>query len=117
MLSGSGTFEPGSPEQQMEDWVQATGSDPAALLLVLDTFVNTTYQELATIKTPVLVVTGAKDGHNATARALAETLPTGAVHRAAGQPPHRHDLAGVRESAGRLPHGGPQLIPEDSRTT
>jgi pimeloyl-ACP methyl ester carboxylesterase len=77
MLSGFGTFEPGSPEQQMEDWVRAGGGDPAALVLILDTFVNTTDEELAMIKTPVLVLTGAEDGHNATARALAEALPKG----------------------------------------
>lgn len=77
VLNGFGTFEPGSPEQQMEDWVRAGGGDPAALLLILDTFVNTTDEELATIKTPVLVLTGAQDGHNATARALAEALTNG----------------------------------------
>ena len=77
VLSGFGTHQPGSPEQRMEDWVRAGGGDPVALLRILDTFVNTTDEELAAVKVPVLVLTGAEDGHNATARALAEALPNG----------------------------------------
>lgn len=77
VLSGFGTHQPGSPEQQMEDWVRAGGGDPVALERILDTFVNTTSEELAAIRVPVLVLTGAEDRHNATARALAEALPNG----------------------------------------
>lgn len=77
MLSGFGTHRPGSPEQQMEDWIRADGGDPVALQRILDTFVNTTSEELASVKVPVLVLTGAEDRHNATAEALAEALPNG----------------------------------------
>jgi pimeloyl-ACP methyl ester carboxylesterase len=77
VLTNFGTFEPGSPEQAMEDWVTASGGDPVALNLVLDTFVDTPLEALARIKVPTLVLTGAEDGHNTTAEALARALPHG----------------------------------------
>jgi len=77
VLTHFGTFEPGSPEQAMEDWVTASGGDPVALALVLDTFVDTPLEELARITVPTLVLTGAEDGHNATAEALASALAHG----------------------------------------
>jgi pimeloyl-ACP methyl ester carboxylesterase len=77
ILTSFGTFTPGSPEQAMQDWVTASGGDPAALVRVLDTFVGTPPEVLATITVPTLVLTGAGDGHNDTARALAEALPHG----------------------------------------
>jgi len=77
VLTNLGTFTPGSPEQAMEDWITSSGGDPAALVRVLDTFVGTPPEVLATITVPTLVLTGAGDGHNDTARALAETLPHG----------------------------------------
>ena len=77
VLTSFGTFAPGSPERAMEDWITASGGDPAALVRVLDTFVGTPPEVLATITVPTLVLTGAADGHNDTARALAETLPRG----------------------------------------
>jgi len=77
VLTGFGTFAPGSPEQAMENWITSSGGDPAALVRVLDTFVGTPPEVLATIDVPTLVLTGAGDGHNDTARALAEALPRG----------------------------------------
>ena len=77
VLTHFGTFEPGSPEQALEDWVKACGGDPVALALVLDTFVDTPLEELARITVPTLVLTGAGDGHNATAEALAGALAHG----------------------------------------
>ena len=77
VLANFGTFEPGSPEQAMEDWVRASGGDPVALNLVLDTFVDTPVEALARIQVPTLVLTGAEDGHNATAGALAGALGNG----------------------------------------
>lgn len=77
VLSGFGSHQPGSPEQQMEDGIRKGGGDPVALLRVLDTFVNTTPEELAAVKVPVLVLTGAEDRHSATALALAEAIPNG----------------------------------------
>jgi pimeloyl-ACP methyl ester carboxylesterase len=77
VLTHFGTFEPGSPEQAMEDWVTASGGDPVALVHVLDTFADTPLAELARITVPTLVLTGADDGHNDTAEALASALPNG----------------------------------------
>jgi pimeloyl-ACP methyl ester carboxylesterase len=71
---GSGAFEPGSDEQETEDWLMANGGDPKALLLALDSWVNTTLAELEPITVPVLILTGAQDWHNQTAQALADVL-------------------------------------------
>jgi pimeloyl-ACP methyl ester carboxylesterase len=77
ILSNFGTFPPGSPERAMEGWITASGGDPAALIRVLDTFVDTPREALAEVTVPTLVLTGAEDGHNETAPALASTLPQG----------------------------------------
>lgn len=77
VLTGLGTFEPGSPERAMEDGITASGADPVALLHVLDTFVDTPREALARVEAPTLVLTGADDGHNRTAQALAAALPSG----------------------------------------
>ena len=74
---GTGAFEPGTPERAIEDGVRAANGDPEALLLALKSFVNTTREELAAVTVPVLVLTGTDDGHNQTAKALAEALPHG----------------------------------------
>jgi pimeloyl-ACP methyl ester carboxylesterase len=72
-----GTFEPGSDEQAFEDRITEIGADPAALLCVLDTFVNTPPESLAQLTVPVLIQTGAEDGASDTAKALADALPNG----------------------------------------
>ena len=61
----------------MEDWVTAQGGDPVALVHVLDTFADTPLAALAQITVPTLVLTGAEDGHNDTAEALANALENG----------------------------------------
>jgi len=76
-LTHFGTFAPGSPEQAIEDWVKASGGDPVALVHVLDTFVDTPLEVLAQITVPTLVLTGAEDGHNTSAEALASALANG----------------------------------------
>jgi pimeloyl-ACP methyl ester carboxylesterase len=65
---------PGSDEQETEDWLRANGGDPQALLMALDSWVNTAPEELRSITTPTLVLTGAEDWHNQTAKALADAL-------------------------------------------
>jgi pimeloyl-ACP methyl ester carboxylesterase len=74
---GTGVFEPGSDEQETEDWLRSMGGDPEALLLALDSWVNTTLEELSAVTVPTLVLTGAEDVHNQTAKALADALPHG----------------------------------------
>jgi pimeloyl-ACP methyl ester carboxylesterase len=77
VLTHFGTFDPGSPEQAAEDRITAEGGDPVALVHVLDTFADTSAAELARIRVPTLVLTGAEDGHNDTAEALANALGNG----------------------------------------
>jgi pimeloyl-ACP methyl ester carboxylesterase len=76
-LENFGTFEPGSQEQALADWVKSSGGDPVALIRVLDTFVDTPLAALARVSVPTLVLTGADDGHNDTADALAGALADG----------------------------------------
>jgi pimeloyl-ACP methyl ester carboxylesterase len=77
ILTNFGSFQPGSGEQAVEDWVTASGGDPVALVRVLDTFVDTPPEALARITVPALIMTGAADGHDRTAEALARALPAG----------------------------------------
>ncbi len=84
ILANFGTFQPGSPEQAMEDWVRVSGGDPVALTRVLDTFVSTPEAALARITVPTLILTGADDGHDATAGALASALGDGRYVRLPG---------------------------------
>jgi pimeloyl-ACP methyl ester carboxylesterase len=74
---GTGAFEPGSDEQETEEWLRSNDGDPEALLLALDSWVNTTPEELVSASVPVLVLTGAQDWQTRTASALAEALPHG----------------------------------------
>ena len=61
----------------MEERVRASGGDPVALALVLDTFASTPLGALHRIRVPTLILSGAGDGHIATAGALADALPNG----------------------------------------
>ena len=74
---GTGAFQAGSADQETEQWLAATGGDPKALMLALDSWVNTTVGELQAIMVPALVMTGRGDWHNETARAFAQALPHG----------------------------------------
>src|SRR3546814_2085792 len=61
VLTHLGSFERGSSEWMTEAFLKTTGGDPEALLLILDTFVDTSRDDLAAINLPVLVVTGEDD--------------------------------------------------------
>jgi pimeloyl-ACP methyl ester carboxylesterase len=76
---GTGVFEPGSDEQETEDWLLSIDkdADPRALLLAIDSWVNSTAEELAAITVPTLVLTGAGEIGNRTAKALADAFPHG----------------------------------------
>jgi pimeloyl-ACP methyl ester carboxylesterase len=75
VLTGLGTFERGSPEGLAEAFLTSNGGDPEALLLLLDSSVDTSEAELSLVDTPTLVVVGADDGEHASARQLADVLP------------------------------------------
>lgn len=75
ILTNLGSFERGSPEWMAEAFLKTTGGDPVALLGILDTFVDTSREELAGIAQPVLVLAGEEDDDNGSHRALADLLP------------------------------------------
>jgi pimeloyl-ACP methyl ester carboxylesterase len=75
VLNGVGTFEPGSKEEQSERWLRENGTDPVALLHVLDSIIGTPVEEVGRIQVPTLVVTGADDERGPSADELVATLP------------------------------------------
>ncbi len=75
VLTHLGSFERGTSEWMTEAFLKTTGGDPEALLLILDTFVDTGRADLAAIDLPVLVVTGEDDDDNGSGEALAEAIP------------------------------------------
>ena len=77
ILQGLGTHQRGSPEWMAEAFLKTTGGDPAALLPLLDSFVDTSEAALRAIDVPTLVVCGAEDRDNGSAEALADLLPQG----------------------------------------
>ncbi|HZE32416.1 MAG TPA: alpha/beta hydrolase, partial [Actinoallomurus sp.] len=81
VLAGLGTFEPGSSEEQAEQWLRANGADPVALLHVLDSIVATPVEAISRIQVPTLVVMGAEDERAVSVDQLVAALPrgTGAV--------------------------------------
>jgi pimeloyl-ACP methyl ester carboxylesterase len=77
ILTHLGTFERGSLEWMTEAFLKTVGGDPVALTLILSTFVDTPVEEVARIRTPTLVLTGADDRDNGSAESLAAALPNG----------------------------------------
>lgn len=77
LLTNLGSFPRGSSEWMAEAFLKTTGGDPQALLLILNTFVDTPRTELERIEVPTLVVTGVEDDDNGSGTALAEALPQG----------------------------------------
>ena len=77
ILRGLGMHARGSPEWMAEAFLKTTGGDPAALLPLLDSFVDTSEEALRAIARPTLVVSGAEDNDNGSAEALARLLPQG----------------------------------------
>lgn len=84
VLRGIGSHRRGSPEFMAEAFLKTTGGDPAALLPLLDSFVDTTPAELGAIATPVLVLAGENDHDNGSAEALARALPLGSFQAVPG---------------------------------
>lgn len=77
VFTNPGTFRRGSPEWMAEAFLKTVGGDPVALLHLLDTFIDTPAEALGRIAIPTLVLVGAKDEGNASARELAAALPDG----------------------------------------
>jgi len=77
VLTNRGSFQRGTSEWMTEAFLKTTKGDPEALLLVLNTFVDTPREAIAAIGQPVLVVAGVDDDDNGSAEEVAELLPRG----------------------------------------
>jgi pimeloyl-ACP methyl ester carboxylesterase len=77
ILTNLGTFQRGTSEWMAEAFLKTVGGDPVALLLVLDTFMDTSEKELARIDTPTLVLMGSEDNDTGSGETLARALPHG----------------------------------------
>jgi pimeloyl-ACP methyl ester carboxylesterase len=77
ILNGLGTHERGSPEWLAEAFLKTTKGDPQALLPLLDSFLDTSEEEIARIMIPTLVLSGDEDSDNGSPQALAALLPNG----------------------------------------
>ena len=77
MLRNIGQHAKGTPEWMAEAFLMTTGGDPAALDLVLDSFVDTPGEVLSQLDLPIGVVCGVDDQDNGSALALAKLLPQG----------------------------------------
>jgi pimeloyl-ACP methyl ester carboxylesterase len=75
ILTGLGTHPRGSPEWLAEAFLKTTGGDPQALLPLLDSFVDSTEEELKAMAMPTLILQGAEDRDNGSAEDLARLLP------------------------------------------
>jgi pimeloyl-ACP methyl ester carboxylesterase len=77
VLDNLGSHKQGSPAWMAEAFLKTTGGDPVALRHILDTFVDTSEEELRATQTPVAVICGEDDDDNGSAAALADMLPHG----------------------------------------
>ena len=77
ILTGLGTHKRGSPKWLAEMFLKTTGGDPKAMLALIDSFADSTEEELRAIAMPALILSGAEDQDNGPAEALAALLPQG----------------------------------------
>jgi pimeloyl-ACP methyl ester carboxylesterase len=84
ILGNLGTFAPGTPEAQLEGYVRQAGGDPAALIRVFDTFVDTAPDALARVTVRTLVIAGEDDGDRGSVEDLAAALAHTTLHRVPG---------------------------------
>lgn len=75
VLTGFGSFRHGDAEFMSQAFLKTTKGDPVALLGILDTFVDTPREAVATMDVPVLVVGGEADDEVGSFPALAKMLP------------------------------------------
>jgi pimeloyl-ACP methyl ester carboxylesterase len=98
VLTNLGSFERGTPEWLTEAFLKTTKGDPEALLLILQTFVDTPREAIAAIAQPVLVAAGVDDDDNGSAEEVSALLPQG-EYRAI---PGNHMSAVTRPELGRV---------------
>ena len=77
VLENFGSNARGTPQWFAEAFLKTTGGDPKAMLPLLDSFVDTTAEELAGIATETLVLNGADDHDNGSGEDLARHLRHG----------------------------------------
>ncbi|MBO9623455.1 MAG: alpha/beta fold hydrolase [Sphingomonas sp.] len=77
VLTNLGSFERGSSEWLTEAFLKTTKGDPEALLLILQTFVDTPQAAVAAIVQPTEVISGVDDYDNGSAQQVADLLPHG----------------------------------------
>ena len=82
VLSNLGTFPRGSAEWQVEAFLRTVSGDPVALLLLLDSWVDTPLADVRAVTVPTAVVVGAEDDRGA--RELADALPVSTYHEIPG---------------------------------
>ena len=84
ILSSLGTWEDGTPEARLQDYLKHVGADPVALVRILDTFVDTSEEDLARVHVPTLVIAGDEDTDRGSVEDLAALLPNSHLQRIPG---------------------------------
>jgi pimeloyl-ACP methyl ester carboxylesterase len=84
ILTGFGTHKRGSPKWLAEMFLRTTGGDPKAMLPLIESFADSTEDELRAIIMPTLILSGAEDQDNGPAEALADILPQGRYQEVPG---------------------------------
>jgi pimeloyl-ACP methyl ester carboxylesterase len=84
ILDNLGAHEKGSPAWMAEAFLKTTGGDPVALRLILDSFADTSEEQLRAMDLPVAVICGEDDQDNGSAAALAEVLRQGKLFTVPG---------------------------------
>ena len=97
ILDNLGQHEKGSPAWMAEAFLKTTGGDPVALRLVLDSFVDTSEDQLRSIELPIAVICGEDDQDNGSASALAYLL----IHGKLFIVPGNHMSAVVKPELGQ----------------
>lgn len=75
VLTNLGSFQPGTPEANVQGFIKSTKGDPVALLQVLNSFTDTPEDVIRSVDIPTLVLCGEEDHDNGSADALAGALP------------------------------------------
>lgn len=97
ILTGLGTHTRGSPKWLAEMFLKTTGGDPQAMLALIDSFADSSEDELRLIAMPTLILSGSEDQDNGPSEALADVLPQGRY----AEVPGNHMSAVTRPELGR----------------